>query len=75
MLRAGLSEDRIPGGNEEFSHPSGPALRPIQPLIPWVPGLVPGVKRQARGVDHPLLSSAQACLVLCRKKMETCRFL
>jgi hypothetical protein len=37
----------------DFPHPSIPALGPTQPPIQWVQGVVPGLKRPGRGVDHP----------------------
>ena len=42
-----------------FLHPSRPALGPAQPPKQWVPGLIPGLKRLGRGVDHPPPSSAE----------------
>jgi hypothetical protein len=33
--------------------------RPAQPPIQWVPGLLPGLKRPGRSVDHPPQSSAE----------------
>jgi hypothetical protein len=42
-----------------FTHPSSLTLGPIQPLVPWVPSLLLGVKRPGRGVDHPPPSSAK----------------
>ena len=38
-------------------HQSRPALGPAQPPVQWVPTLSPGVKRPARGADHPHLSA------------------
>ena len=38
--------------------PSLPVMRPSRPLVHWVLGLFPGVKRPKRGVDYPPLSSA-----------------
>ena len=35
----------------DFPYPCRPTLGPTQPPIKWVQGLVPGVKRQGRGVD------------------------
>ena len=35
-----------------FSKTSWPALGPTQPLIEWVRGSLPGVKRPERGVDR-----------------------
>jgi len=37
----------------DFPHPSRPAMGPTQPLIQWIPGFSPGVKRPERGIDHP----------------------
>jgi hypothetical protein len=37
----------------DFPHPSTPTLGPTEPLIQWVPGFFPWVKRRGRGVDHP----------------------
>jgi hypothetical protein len=42
-LRTGRSVDRSPVG-ARFSHPSRPALGPIQPPIQWVPDLFSGSK-------------------------------
>ena len=36
-----------------FLHPSIPLLGPTHPSIQWVPGVLPGVKRQGRGANHP----------------------
>ena len=43
----------------DFPHHFRPALGPTQPPIQWVPGFFPGVKRPARGVDHPSSCSAE----------------
>jgi hypothetical protein len=43
-----------------FSINSRPALKPTQPLIQWVPGLLfPGIKRPKREADHIPSSSAE----------------
>jgi hypothetical protein len=43
-----------------FSTSSIPVLRPIKPLIQWVPGaLSPGIKRPGRGADHSPPTSAE----------------
>ena len=47
------------GGGRDFPHLSRPVLGPTQPPIKWVPGLSRGVKRQGRGVDHPLPSRSE----------------
>jgi hypothetical protein len=43
----------------DFPHPSTEALGPIQPPVQWVPGLLPGIERPGRGVDHPPRSGAE----------------
>jgi hypothetical protein len=48
-----------PGGWGEFPHPSRPALGLTQPPVKYVPGLLSGVSRPGRGVDHPPPSSAK----------------
>jgi hypothetical protein len=45
--------------NFHFSISSRPALESIQPLIKWVPGLFPGVKRQGREADHSPPTNAE----------------
>jgi hypothetical protein len=40
-------------------HPYRSALGPPSPLIPWVPGLFPRVKRPRRRVDHPTPSNTK----------------
>jgi hypothetical protein len=56
--RSGRSGDRIPVG-ARFSPPvqTGPGAYPAS--YPMGTGSFPGVKRQGRGVDHPLPSSAE----------------
>ena len=58
LLRAGRSGDRIPWGRD-FPHPSTKALGPTQSPMQWVPSLFTEVKLPGRGVDYPLLSSAE----------------
>jgi hypothetical protein len=38
---------------QDLPHPSISTLGLTQPLIQWVPGLLPEVKRQGHGGDHP----------------------
>jgi hypothetical protein len=44
---------------QHFPEPSRPALRSTQPIIVWVQGLSPGIKRPGFGVDHPPAFSAE----------------
>jgi hypothetical protein len=44
---------------QDLPHRSRPALGPTQPFMQWVPGLLPEVKRQGRGGDHPSPPSAE----------------
>ena len=44
---------------QDFRHPSRPALGPTQHPIQCVPGISPEVKRQGRSVEHPPPSSAE----------------
>ena len=48
-----------PGGWRDIPHTSSPALGPTQPLIQWVPGSFPVVKRPGRSVDNLPPSSAE----------------
>ena len=57
-LRAGRSVDRIPRGGADFPNPSRQAPGPNQHPVQWIPSLSPGLKRPARGVDHPPASTA-----------------
>jgi hypothetical protein len=58
--RYGLNGPRIESRwRQDLPHPSRPTLGPTQPLIQWVQGLVPEVKRQGRGGNHPHPSSAE----------------
>jgi hypothetical protein len=43
----------------DFPHPSRPALGLTQHSIQWAPDFFPGIKRQARGVDHSPQSNAE----------------
>jgi hypothetical protein len=43
----------------DFPHPSRLELGFTQPAVKWVPGIFRGVKRPARGANHPSLSSAE----------------
>jgi hypothetical protein len=44
---------------EELPRQSRLTMRSTRPPIQWVTGSFPGVKRQVRGVNHPLPSSAE----------------
>jgi hypothetical protein len=44
---------------QDLPHPTRTAMGPTQPLIQWVTGLLPGVKRQGLGADHPPRFSAE----------------
>ena len=57
-LWAGRFGDRNPEGTR-FSAPVQTAPRPNQHPVKWVPGILPGVKRPGRGVNHPLPPSAE----------------
>ena len=57
-LRAGLSGDRIPAG-ENFSAPVQTGLGAHPDSYIKDTGSFPGVKRSERGVDHPPPSSAE----------------
>ena len=58
--RYGLNGPRIEcQWGRDFTHPCGPALRLVQSVADWVPGVFLGVKRTERDVDHPPLSGTE----------------
>jgi hypothetical protein len=59
-LLAGMSGNRIPGERgRSFSSLIHTSLRDYTPSYKMGTGYVPGVKRQERGVDHPLHLAAE----------------
>ena len=61
LLWAEQSGVRTPLRQDIFFSPdqSRHVLGSIQPILKWVPGPFPGIKRQRRGVDHPPFPSAE----------------